>query len=89
MDVASDKVNSKAAELTKNMNDMGHRAVDKATEKADQLRESAADLYEKGSAQAGQLQDNVEQYVRDQPFKSILIAAGAGILLGMFLSSRK
>jgi len=89
MDIATDKVNSRAAELTKNANEMGHRAVDKATEKADQLRESAADLYEKGSKHAEKLHDNVEQYVRDQPFKSILIAAGAGVLLGMFLSSRK
>jgi ElaB/YqjD/DUF883 family membrane-anchored ribosome-binding protein len=88
MDVASEQMKSKADEMSKNLGEKAHKAVDKAQEKFDTMRESAADMYDKGVERAGEFQDNVEEYVREQPFKSLIIAAGAGLLIGMFLSRR-
>jgi len=38
---------------------------------------------------AADLTDDVNSYVRENPGKSILIAAGAGFLLGMLLRGRR
>lgn len=88
MDVASEQLKAKADDLSKNMGEKAHKAVDKAQEKFDSMRENASDMYEKGVERAGEIQDNVEEYVREQPFKSLIIAAGAGLLIGMYLSRR-
>ena len=87
MDVASDMKTK-----TEVMADKGAKAVDKAIDKAqqkfDNVKDSAAEMYDAGVDKAGELHDNVEGYIKDQPFKSVLIAVGAGLLIGMFLGKR-
>ena len=41
--------------------------------------------YQRVRRDAGQVTDNVNEYVRENPGKSILIAAGVGFLIGMLV----
>ena len=42
----------------------------------------------KGRQKASEVEDSVVTYVRDNPLKSVLMAAGAGALLSFLLSRR-
>jgi ElaB/YqjD/DUF883 family membrane-anchored ribosome-binding protein len=49
------------------------------------LRDQASEYYERGRDMAQQWEQNLEGYIQEQPIKSILIAAGVGLLLGVLL----
>jgi len=55
---------------------------DAAQEKFNDLRDQAADYYEQGRQRAMEWEHSLEDYVQQQPIKSLLIAAGVGALLG-------
>jgi ElaB/YqjD/DUF883 family membrane-anchored ribosome-binding protein len=48
-----------------------------ASECCSELKEKAADLY-----------SNVEEYVHNEPMKSVAIAAGLGLIAGLLISRR-
>ncbi len=49
---------------------------------------AARDLYRRGKEQAVAMEKGFEGVVKDRPVQSILVAAGLGVLIGMFLSRR-
>ena len=51
---------------------------DAAQEKLQNVREQAADYYERGRESAREWEQGVEDYIKEQPIKSLLIAAGVG-----------
>ena len=55
---------------------------DTAQEKVEQLRANAADRAKEGQDKVQQVERSFEQFIRQRPLKSILIAAGVGVLLG-------
>jgi ElaB/YqjD/DUF883 family membrane-anchored ribosome-binding protein len=52
------------------------------------VREHAQKSLEQGKKQIGKARDGFEDYVAENPFKSIMIAVGIGTLLGYSLRSR-
>ena len=54
-----------------------------ATEYYEQGRERMQEYYDQGRDKAMEFEQNLEAYVREQPVKSLLIAAGVGCLLGI------
>ena len=58
-------------------------ARDKAQQVMGQARERASEYYQQGKEKAADYTGRVEDMVREQPIKSVLIAIGAGLLLGM------
>jgi ElaB/YqjD/DUF883 family membrane-anchored ribosome-binding protein len=50
----------------------------------DAVRETAQDYMDQGRAKAQELTESMEDRVREQPVKSVLIAAGIGFVLGLF-----
>jgi ElaB/YqjD/DUF883 family membrane-anchored ribosome-binding protein len=75
-------MNSKPRTVTQNLRELGGMARDIAEEKVDQLRTSATEAYQGGRNSMQRGGHYVEQFIREQPFKSILVAAGVGMLLG-------
>ncbi len=63
---------------------MGEIAKDVAQEKLGELRENASEYCEQGQDKMRQVERSFEQYIRERPLKSILIATGVGLLLGRF-----
>lgn len=72
-----------AANVQQNIRDMGGQIRDAASEKYTELRDQAQQYYEQGRERAMEWEQGLEQYVREKPLQSLLIAAGVGVLLGM------
>ena len=79
--------------------ELGSIAVAGAGEALQSLKERGADAVEgvrdhaqkslqQGKQQLGKARDGFEDYVAENPFKSIMIAVGVGTLLGYSLRSR-
>ncbi|MFQ5670939.1 MAG: YqjD family protein [Acidobacteriota bacterium] len=67
---------------------LGHLAKDAAQEKLEEARQAASGYYDEGVEKATDLEGQLVKYVRDKPLKSVLIAAGAGILVGILWGRR-
>ncbi len=77
-----------AGQIGENIRHFGEQARGAAQETYDRYRQQAGDYYEQARGRATELQGDLEQYVREQPVKSIMIAAGVGLVLGMLLKRR-
>ena len=76
-------IGQSAAEVQQNIRQMGGQIRDAATEKYGELRDQAQEYYQQGRERATEWEQGLEQYVREKPVQSLLIAAGVGMLLGM------
>src|SRR5688572_25930623 len=79
---AADLRNS-AAQVGQNVRDLGGQVKEAATQKYQDLRDQATQYYSEGRERATEWEQSLESYVREQPLKAVLYAAGAGLLLGM------
>lgn len=64
------------------------RGTERAREGYRDAAETARETYDKVRTDAGQLTREVGFYVRDNPGKALLIAAGVGFLLGLIARGR-
>jgi ElaB/YqjD/DUF883 family membrane-anchored ribosome-binding protein len=69
--------------VQQSIRDMGSQLRDTASEQYSNLRQQATDYYQQGRERAVEWRDQLEDYVREQPVKSLLIAAGIGALFGI------
>ena len=67
---------------------MGATVKDAAQEKLQEVRENAREHYQQGRDNVHGVLCDFEQYVRARPLKSVLIAAGVGLLFGRFWMRR-
>ena len=88
MSTTSDRLGAQAKTVSSDLKEMGHIVTDAAQEKFGQVRENATEYYEQGRDKIHGVLDGFEQYVRERPVKSILIAAGIGLLYGRFWMRR-
>jgi len=72
----------KAGDVKQSVADLGSTARAAAEEKFGELKDSAGQYYEMGRERVYDAEQSVEEYIRDQPVKSVLIAAGIGFLFG-------
>lgn len=79
----TEQLKETASKVGKQVADVGHQVKDAAKEQYENLRNQAADYYEQGKETVEQYTDSVEHYIQEQPIKSVLIAAGVGILMGI------
>ena len=84
LNTTNDRLAKQAVEVGKDLQEMGALTKNAAQEKLGQLREEVSECYEQGRDQVRDAVSTVERYVREQPFKSLLIAAGLGLLFGRF-----
>jgi len=84
------QIKGKAQEAKEKLREMGSAASEQlnqvkesANEYYQQGREKAQEYYEQGRQKAIEMEENLENYVREQPLKAVMIAAGVGLLLGI------
>lgn len=65
-----------------------HAANERMKEELDQLREDMRSLMRSTGNMARAKLDPVEGYIHENPLRSLMIAAGAGMLLGAIFKSR-
>ena len=88
MSTTSERLGAQANELSDDLKDMGGIVRDAAQEKLREVRENATEYYQHGRDNVHGVLCNFEQYVRERPVKSVLIAAGIGLLFGRFWMRR-
>jgi len=78
---AADRVREKAAEVSEHLKGA-------ATEKYNEVRDRAANVYNQGREAAEQWEQSLESYVQEKPLQAVLLAAGVGLLLGLLWKRR-
>jgi ElaB/YqjD/DUF883 family membrane-anchored ribosome-binding protein len=88
MDALKDRVGVMGATVR----DIGEIVKDAVTEKLTELRDGALDLGAKGKERVvekvSEAREDLEERIEAKPLTSIFLAAGVGVLLGMFLRRR-
>lgn len=64
------------------------RGAERARETYEEVAENAERTYQRVRSEAGNVSREVSLYVRDNPGKALLIAAGVGFLLGLLVRGR-
>ena len=77
-----------AHDVKKDLTELGSLAVGAAKDKAEEMKDSAVELYEQGLAQATNVQKQAEGFIKREPIKAVLIAGAIGLALGWFLFRR-
>jgi ElaB/YqjD/DUF883 family membrane-anchored ribosome-binding protein len=88
MSTTSDRLGAQAQEVSKDLKEMGGIVRDAAQETLGQVCENATEYYQHGRDKVHGAASTFEQYVRERPVKSVLIAAGIGLLFGRFWMRR-
>jgi ElaB/YqjD/DUF883 family membrane-anchored ribosome-binding protein len=77
-----------ASAISKNLQHIGDATKKMAAEGADALRHTATEYADRGRTRVREFEESVESHVKEQPVKSLLVAAGIGFLLGAFITRR-
>ena len=88
MSTKSDRLGKQAEEVAEDLQEMGGTVRDAAQEKLGQVGEKAAEYCEQGRDKVHGVACACEQYLRERPLRSVLMAAGIGWLLGRFWKGR-
>ena len=78
-----ERMSEQASAAAKNVQDVGAKAREMASESVDSLRETANQYLDEGRQRVRELGDTVQHRVQDRPMTSILIATAIGFLLGV------
>ena len=76
-------IGNAASQVREQASQVAGKISDAATQTYEHFRDTASDYYQQGREKAQHWQEEVENYVQDQPIKSLMIAAGVGVLLGI------
>jgi ElaB/YqjD/DUF883 family membrane-anchored ribosome-binding protein len=82
-DRGMENLRDKAGDIKSSLQDMGSSAKQMAQEQFAGMRESMSSYYEQGRERATELEQSLENRVREKPISSILVATGLGFLIGM------
>jgi ElaB/YqjD/DUF883 family membrane-anchored ribosome-binding protein len=88
MSNTTDQLGKQAKEVTEDLEQMGGAVRDAAQAKLGQVSEKAADYGEETQDELHGIACACEQYVRERPLRSVLMAGGIGWLLGRFWKGR-
>ena len=88
MSTTRDQLGKQAREVVKDLQAMGGTVRDAAQDNVAQVGERASEYYEEGRDKVRGIAHACEQFLRQRPLASLLIAAGAGLLLGRFWKRR-
>ena len=82
MTTSSNRLGKQATKVKKDLEQMGETAKDIAEEQFEQVGEIASEYYEQGRDKVHGVACACEQFIRERPLRSVLMAAGIGWLLG-------
>ncbi len=85
---ASERLRKQVKKVTKDLAELNGAARDAILEKTEQLGGNVSERFDEGRQTMQHAGRSFEEFVRARPFKSVLIAAGVGLLFGRFWSRR-
>ncbi len=78
----STEFQKKASDIGHDVKDLGMIGGKLASDTAHAAEERISEYYEEGMEKAKKLEGNLETEIRKNPIRSLMIAAGVGLLLG-------
>jgi ElaB/YqjD/DUF883 family membrane-anchored ribosome-binding protein len=84
----TEHLKEKAVEIGRSLREMGEELGGAAKDQFGHLRDKASGFYESGRKRARNFEGSIEEYIQEKPIKAIVLAAGAGLLLGLFWRRR-
>lgn len=87
-DSRTDDLKQAAAQAGRNVRQAGEHVKEAATQKYNEIKDQASIYYNEGRERAAEFEKSLESYVQEKPLKSVLIAAGIGLVLGMVWKRR-
>ena len=88
MATSTHRRSSRDSSISDGMHEMGAAVRGLASESVGALRDRAGEYVEHGRDRVREIGDTVESRIQEKPLKSVLVAAGIGLLIGMFCSRR-
>jgi ElaB/YqjD/DUF883 family membrane-anchored ribosome-binding protein len=88
MSTIGDQLGQQAKEVAEDLQKMGETVRDAAQEKLGQVGERASEYCEQGRDKVHGVACACEQFVRQRPLASLLLAAGVGLLFGRLWKRR-
>jgi ElaB/YqjD/DUF883 family membrane-anchored ribosome-binding protein len=88
MSTTSERLGKQAKEVTEDLQKMGGTVRDAAQEKLGKMGEKASEFCAQGRDKVHGVTCACEQFLRERPVMSVLVAAGIGWLLGRFWKRR-
>ena len=82
------RLGDQSKKVLQDVRELGATAAASVGEAAQRLRSQGGDLLEEGKERFHRVQNDVEKYITANPTKSVLIALGAGALIGMLFFRR-
>jgi ElaB/YqjD/DUF883 family membrane-anchored ribosome-binding protein len=73
--------------MISNIRKKTHDGVDKVMDKAEYVSESGKEKFENLQEKATVMREDLDEYIRENPEKSVLIAAGVGAVVGLMLAA--
>jgi ElaB/YqjD/DUF883 family membrane-anchored ribosome-binding protein len=86
---ATEDLKDKANRLKDHVGRTATLAKDVACEGIKSAKDSASAMYQAGVDQAGKMKDSTVGFVRENPFKTVVLAAGVGAIVGLLLARRR
>jgi ElaB/YqjD/DUF883 family membrane-anchored ribosome-binding protein len=77
-----------AQEQVQNLKQTAGQYMEQGREQYESLKSSASDYVEQGRHRAMEMERTLESQIRSQPMRSVLIAAGVGMVAGILLCRR-
>jgi len=77
-----------AQEQVQNLKQSAGQYMEQGREQYEALKSSATDYIEQGRHRAMEMERTLESQIRSQPMRSVLIAAGIGMVAGILLCRR-
>jgi ElaB/YqjD/DUF883 family membrane-anchored ribosome-binding protein len=85
---AGERLRDNVREVGGHVRDQVRDKVDHVREKVEHLREGAGEYIQSGKAKARELENDVENFVREKPLHALLLAAAIGLLIGLIWRRR-
>ena len=85
---AKSRFGRQTRKMTGDLRTLRDIAEDVVHEKLSELRDSAADYYDRQRDKTQLVQRSLERHIQERPLKSVLIGVGIGVLLGRFWRHR-
>ena len=82
MTTTRDRLGKQATKVKKDLEQIGGTAKDIAEDQLEQVGEIVSESYEQGRDKVHGVACACEQFIRERPLRSVLMAAGIGWLLG-------
>jgi len=88
MSTTSKRLDKQATKVKHDLHEMDGTVRDAAQQKINQMGETASEYFEQGRHKVYGIACASEQFIRERPLTSIVMAAGVGWLLGRFWKRR-